>query len=181
MKEGHLAVRGFHKVIRRAATVVVSNSSSSNPAQAPSGGQGAPHVGGAAGGQAAAALYNKLYANDLNLALLLGVGVFFFFISPILSSWVATGRFTYGWALGGKKKTNASDDWLAARGMHRVVSMDGVAIPASIRVVSSWYANFRYFYNKLLLPTVPFLDFTIGQLLVCLCYQALVLLFLFLQ
>lgn len=84
---------------------------------------------------------NSLYANDFNLAMLLGVAAFFLAIAPVLATWFSTGRFTQGWFLGGKKRGKPEEEWGISRGMHRVVSMEGVVIPASIKVVSGWYAK----------------------------------------
>lgn len=58
-----------------------------------------------------------------------------------MSVWFSTGRFTQGWTLGGRKKERVEDEWGVKRGMHRVVSMQGVVVPAAINVVSAWFAK----------------------------------------
>lgn len=161
---------GLHHVIRAA--------NQSPPAAALA---AMPQVNAAALAKQVVAAYNSLYANDFNLAMLLGVAAFFLAIAPVLATWFSTGRFTQGWFLGGKKRGKPEEEWGISRGMHRVVSMEGVVIPASIKVVSGWYANWRWTYNKVLLPSVPVFNLTVGQVLVCVGYEALVLLFLFIQ
>ncbi|KAL8292851.1 hypothetical protein RQP46_000545 [Phenoliferia psychrophenolica] len=59
--------------------------------------------------------------------------------------------------------------------------MQGVAIPFSIKAVSGLYANWCWFYNKCLLPSVPVFNLTVGQVFVCLGYQTIVLVFMFLN
>ena len=81
------------------------------------------------------------YADNLNLALLLGVALFFFFATPAMSIWFSTGRFTQGWMLAGKKEGAVEEQWGLKQGLHRVVSMHSVVVPAAIHTVSAWLAK----------------------------------------
>lgn len=83
--------------------------------------------------------YNELYPTTLNLSLLLGLGAFLLFVSPLVASWLASGRFLQGWMLGGRKRRKvAEEEW--GMGLQRIMSA-GVVVPAKVKIVSGWYAK----------------------------------------
>ncbi|KAK4698259.1 hypothetical protein P7C70_g8022, partial [Phenoliferia sp. Uapishka_3] len=164
---------GFRHVVRAAAS---ASNGTAKAAVAATGGTASPPPGASAA--QATAMFNGLYAQDLALALLLGFGVFFLFSAPIMSSWFATGRFTQGWTLGEHKTATPEYELRVDAADHKLVSMNGLVIYQPIKAVSNWFANWRWFYNKVLLPSVPVFDLTVGQVLICLAYETLVLVFL---
>lgn len=144
-----IKLRGFHHVVR-AASAAAGNGTASAPASG--GGEGAASAYKAVAAcksvlgslrikPEALSADNSLYANDLALALLLGVGAFFLAAAPAMSIWFSSGRFTQGWTLT-SKKTNRAEEWERSRGLSRVVSMQGVAMPASVRAISAWCTKY---------------------------------------
>ncbi|KAI5476960.1 hypothetical protein MNV49_006988 [Pseudohyphozyma bogoriensis] len=116
-------------------------------------------------------------ADNLDLALLGGAALMFLIMAPLMSSWIANGRFAGAWLLSGgkgKKGGVGVEDRLT-----RFQTRQGMKVPARVRVVSNWFAHARYLYNKVLLPTVPLVNLTVGQVLVGLLYIGVVLFFLF--
>ncbi|KAL8276777.1 hypothetical protein RQP46_010833 [Phenoliferia psychrophenolica] len=177
-----VALRQFHRIARAA---VNANATAAGTGTR-TGGAAAAAAAESTKAAAAAKLgteiaFNQIYANDLALALLLCLALFFLSAAPSMSVWFSTGRFTQGWVLGGRKKERVEDEWSVKRGMHRVVSMQGVVVPAAINVVSAWFAHSRWAFNRFFLPMVPVLDLTVGQVLVCATYQVLVFVFLLLN
>ena len=98
-----------------------------------------------------------------------------------MGPWFASGRYKEGWFLGGKKTADPEDDWGTA--VRRIETVQPSPPPLQIRVVSTAYAKYvaspgvpllanltniswRWFYNKTMLPRIPLLGLTVGQLLV---------------
>lgn len=119
---------------------------------------------------------NILFSMWLPLFLALLFIAYFLFVSPLVGPWIASGRYAQGWFLGGKRTSEVDDDWGTA--VRRVESIQPTRVPLKIKVVSSAYANWRWIYNKALLPRVPLVGFTVGQLLVVVVYQVVTNLFL---
>ncbi|GAA5837137.1 hypothetical protein JCM11251_005264 [Rhodosporidiobolus azoricus] len=149
----------------------------------------------AAAAAAERAAWSNYVSEDLNIALALGVALLFLCIAPLAATWVANNRFSSGWFLRSipvsqasyeaeqekaaqTQEANAKKD-NKEKSVFNVVDISDRPLPLRITPVSSFFAHFRTFYNRTLLPTSPLFGLTWGQVLVALIYEAVVLFCLF--
>ncbi|GAA5888537.1 hypothetical protein JCM5296_001063 [Sporobolomyces johnsonii] len=161
-------------------------------------GGGATTAAAAAKAQAATVManWNQYVGQDLNIVLALCVALVLFATAPLAASWFANGRYRSGWVLRsgsaspitvtlvrgdskGSSKSGWSEKDKGDAKLEQAYTISDRPLPLRIQPVNAIYACFRTLYNKLLLPTSPFFGLTVGQVLVCLGYEAVVLVFMF--